>query len=333
MGEETETYRVFVGEADRSKRLDVVLAEHIPEHSRSRLKAIIEGGGVLLSDQVVREPSRQVRPGETYLVSVPPAIDPAPVAENIALDVVYEDDDLIVIDKPAGLVVHPGAGHPTGTLVNALIAHCGDSLAGIAGVRRPGIVHRLDKDTSGLLVVAKTDLAHQGLSDQFASHGRDGRLRRAYKALVWGAPGRARGRIEAPIGRKAGHRTKMAVVSKGGRPAVTHYSLEQKFAGADGRDIAALVCCRLETGRTHQIRVHMAHVGHPLLGDQAYGKGYATRKAKLAPGARSALESLGRQALHAAELGFVHPRSGERLEFHSELATDLAVLIRSMAER
>jgi 23S rRNA pseudouridine1911/1915/1917 synthase len=227
--------------------------------------------------------------------------------------------DLIVIDKPAGLVVHPAPGNPDQTLVNALIAHCGASLSGIGGVARPGIVHRLDKDTSGLMIAAKTDLAHQGLAEQFQAHGRDGRLVRAYQAFVWGMPAPAAGRIEAPIGRNPKNRKAFAV-TRSGKPAITHY---KTLAGLGP---ASLVECRLETGRTHQIRVHMAHLGHPLLGDPVYGG----RRTGAGAAARVLAKSLGRQALHAAELGFIHPRSGKRLLFKSALPKDLALLRRSL---
>jgi len=253
-----------------------------------------------------------------------------PRAENIPLAIVYEDDELIVIDKPAGFVVHPAAGNWTGTLVNALIAHCGTSLSGIGGVRRPGIVHRLDKDTSGLMVVAKTDRAHHGLAGQFADHGREGPLERAYLAFVWGAPDRPKGVIEKPIDRHPHARERMAVRA-GGRPAITHWEVVGRYAGSDGRPVAGLLDCRLETGRTHQIRVHLAAIGHPLLGDEVYGPGFRTKAALLTPDARAALEGLGRQALHAYLLAFQHPVTGEALSFRSELPDDLARLQSALA--
>lgn len=270
-----------------------------------------------------------MKPGEQVTVRLPPPIAAEPVPEAIALDIVYEDAALIVIDKPAGLVVHPAAGHDSGTLVNALLAHCGDSLSGIGGVRRPGIVHRLDKDTSGLLVVAKTDEAHKGLSEQFAAHGRDGRLERAYIAVAWGVPERRRGTIDAPIGRHATAREKMSVTRHShARNAVTHYEVTRSFGSPP---VASLLACRLETGRTHQIRVHMAHIGHPLLGDETYGRGFKTAIHKLPEAAQAALKALGRQALHAAVLGFEHPVSGEPLSFASDPPPDLAALIDSLA--
>ena len=269
-----------------------------------------------------------MKTGEHVLVRLPPAIAAEPRPEAMDLAIIYEDDALIVIDKPAGLVVHPAAGHETGTLVNALIAHCGESLSGIGGVRRPGIVHRLDKDTSGLLVVAKTDAAHKGLSEQFAAHGRDGRLERAYLAVVWGTPERKRGIIDAPIGRHGTTREKMSVVHRpDARQAVTHYEVEQSFGAPP---VASLIRCRLETGRTHQIRVHMAHLGHPLLGDETYGKGFKSSIHKLPESAQAALKALGRQALHAAVLGFEHPLSAEAMHFESEPPADLSALIEAL---
>jgi 23S rRNA pseudouridine1911/1915/1917 synthase len=246
----------------------------------------------------------------------------------MALIIPYEDKDLIVIDKPAGLVVHPGAGNETGTLVNALIAHCGDSLSGIGGVRRPGIVHRLDKDTSGLLVVAKNDRAHHGLSEQFAAHGRDGRLARSYLALVWGVPERPRGTIAAAIDRSSANRQKMAVSrSAAARDAVTHYEVLEMLGKPP---LASLVRCELETGRTHQIRVHMAHIGHPLLGDRVYGAGFRSSAAKLSGAAKDALNALNRQALHATTLGFDHPVSGKPLRFESPAPADFGTLLEAL---
>jgi 23S rRNA pseudouridine1911/1915/1917 synthase len=255
------------------------------------------------------------------------------------LAIVYEDRDIIVIDKPKGLAVHPGPGHASGTLVNALLAHCGTSLSGIGGVRRPGIVHRLDKDTTGLLVVAKSDRAHQGLAEQFAAHGTDGRLRRGYRAIAWGAPERPSGTIEAALARSAANRTKIAVVranSASGRRAVTHYETLERFGSRPGRvggPVASLLRLVLETGRTHQVRVHLAHIGHPLLGDPVYGAGHKASARKLNPQAQAALAALERQALHAAELEFLHPVSGRRLTFESPLPPDMAALVAGLRKQ
>jgi 23S rRNA pseudouridine1911/1915/1917 synthase len=307
------------------KRLDRVLAEHFPEISRTRFQALIGEGAVTVGGAVVREPRHSIRGGDIIEALVPEPAAAAPEAEAIPLAVVHEDSDLIVIDKPAGLVVHPAAGNWTGTLVNALIAHCGDSLSGVGGVRRPGIVHRLDKDTTGLMVVAKNDASHHSLSAQFADHGRTGELRRGYLAFVWGVPYRPKGTIDAPIDRHPHARDKRAV-REGGREAVTHWEVLQRYTGTDGKPVASLLACSLETGRTHQIRVHLAHIGHPLMGDDIYGPGFRTKAAHLAPEAQQALTALGRQALHAYLLTIEHPTSGEVLEFRSELPADLARL-------
>jgi 23S rRNA pseudouridine1911/1915/1917 synthase len=226
--------------------------------------------------------------------------------------------------------VHPAAGHPGGTLVNALIAHCGESLSGIGGVKRPGIVHRLDKDTSGLLVVAKNDRAHKALAEQFADHGRSGPLDRGYLALVWGAPERPRGTVAAPIGRHPHARDKQAI-RQDGREAVTHWRVLERYRGSDGKPVASLIECRLETGRTHQIRVHLAHIGHPVMSDPVYGTGFRTKSARLPLAAQAALASLERQALHAYLLTVEHPTTGEKLEFQSELPGDFARLRDSLA--
>ncbi len=267
---------------------------------------------VTVEGRVATEGRARLKGGEMVRVTVPAPVAAKPQPETIPLAVVYEDADLIVIDKPAGLVVHPGAGNETGTLVNALIAHCGDSLSGVGGVKRPGIVHRLDKETSGLLVVAKNDFTHQALSEQFAAHGLDGKLERAYLALVWGDPERNQGTISTGLARSSANRQKMAVSrSAAARAAVTHYQVLERFGGA------SLVRCVLETGRTHQIRVHMAHIGHPLLGDQTYGAGFKASLHKLPDEARAALTSFRGQALHATLLGFEHPRTAKPLRFES----------------
>ncbi len=318
-------------------RLDKALAMLAVEISRARLQQVIRDGGVSLNGAVSVDPSRKVVAGDVLALTLPAAKAAAPIGQPIPLTVVFEDGHLIVIDKPAGLVVHPAGGHEDGTLVNALIAHCGDSLSGIGGVRRPGIVHRLDKDTSGLLVVAKTDKAHHGLAKQFADHGRTGPLERAYLALAWGAPRRPQGTVVAALERSHRNREKMAVVAEGkGREAITHFTVLERYPPLlRGRDeteaVASLIECRLETGRTHQIRVHMTHLGHPLLGDALYGSGFMTKASLLPEPARAALAALGRQALHAAVLGFEHPATGEALHFESEPPADFANLQGNLA--
>ena len=293
--------------------------------SRTRLKALIEAGEVSIDGSVARDPAMRLAEGARIAFEAPPAKDLPLAAEDLPLAVVYEDEHLIVIDKPAGLVVHPAPGHAAGTLVNALIGHCGASLSGVGGVRRPGIVHRLDKDTSGLLVAAKTDAAHRGLAELFADHGRTGSLEREYLALAWGGFDAAAGKVAAPIGRDPRHRQKMAVAAEErGRHAATHWRLEEALGPA------ALIACRLETGRTHQIRVHMASIGHPLLGDSAYGAGFKTKAARLSEAAKAALAALGRQALHASVLGFEHPQTGERLRFERPPPEDFTRLLKAL---
>jgi 23S rRNA pseudouridine1911/1915/1917 synthase len=325
-----QSLEVVVAGDEGATRLDRVLAVRRPELSRSRLKALILAGSVSIKSAPVRDPAYHVSAGDTITIDVPEAVAPEPAGEAIALDIVYEDDDIIVIDKPRGLVVHPAAGHETGTLVNALIAHCGASLSGIGGVRRPGIVHRLDKDTTGLMVAAKNDRAHKSLTEQFADHGRTGAMRRGYKALVWDLPNRQRGTVDAPIDRHPFAREKMAVRDSG-REAITHWEIQQAFNGNDGKPVAALLACQLETGRTHQIRVHLAHIGHPLLGDGVYGPHFKTKASRLGPASQAALAALGRQALHAYLLALEHPRTGEVLEWISDLPADLARLRDSLA--
>jgi 23S rRNA pseudouridine1911/1915/1917 synthase len=322
-----ETIVVAAGQS--GQRLDRVLAAS-SALSRTRLKALILEGAVTVGARTIRDPGYRVNAGETVAVAVPEPEPAEPAAEAIPLKIMFEDSEIIVIDKPAGLVVHPAAGHATGTLVNALIAHCGDSLSGIGGVKRPGIVHRLDKDTTGLMVVAKTDLAHQALAAQFADHGRTGPLRRGYLAFAWGAPTRQKGTIDEPIDRHPTSRVRMAIRANG-RNAITHWQVLERFAGKDGKAAASLIECRLETGRTHQIRVHLAHAGHPLLGDTVYGTGFKTKASRLPEPAREALAALGRQALHAYFLVIEHPKSGKRLEFRSELPAPLARLHHSLA--
>jgi len=303
------------------QRLDRALVGLFPELSRARLQDLVREGHVSRNGSVVRDPSGKVPAGARLALDLPPPSDPVPAAEDVALSIAYEDDDLVVVDKPAGLVVHPAPGHAGGTLVNALIAHCGASLSGVGGVRRPGIVHRLDKDTSGLIVVAKNDRAHHGLAAQFADHGRTGPLERAYLAFAWGEPYPAAGTIRASLARSRHNREKIAVVSEEvGRDAITHYAVLERYGEA------SLVRCRLETGRTHQIRVHLAHLGHPLLGDAVYGSAFKTKVARLSQQGKAALSALGRQALHAELLGFAHPRTGETLRFESPLPPDLSAL-------
>jgi 23S rRNA pseudouridine1911/1915/1917 synthase len=330
---------IVVGEEDAGGRLDRVLAAHIAELSRSRLKGLIEAGAVTVGGRTIRDPSHRVNCDAAIVVDVPPPEPAKPAAEAIPLNVVYEDDDIIVIDKPKNLVVHPAAGHWTGTLVNALIAHCGASLSGIGGERRPGIVHRLDKDTTGLMVVAKNDHAHRTLAAQFADHGKSGEpFERGYLAFVWGAPDRPHGTIDRPIDRHPKSRDRMAI-RDGGREAVTHWRVLERY-GADepgsspragkpkrpAGPAASLLACRLETGRTHQIRVHLASIGHPIMGDETYGPGFRTKSAILPQYAQAALAALGRQALHSHILTVKHPPSGKILEFRSELPPDLARL-------
>lgn len=328
MADETiETIKIAAEE--QGQRLDRVLTARIPALSRSRLKALILDGRVTIAARTIRDPASHVKSGDTVTVTLPAPEQAKPTGEPIPLNVVYEDDALIVIDKPKGLVVHPAAGHAKGTLVNALIAHCGDSLSGIGGVKRPGIVHRLDKDTTGLMVVAKTDAAHRALSAQFANKTESG-IERDYLAIVWGAPAQPKGTIDAQLDRHPHSRDKRAV-REGGREAVTHWQVLERFAGPDGKPVASLLACTLETGRTHQIRVHLAHIGHPILGDATYGTGFKTKASLLSPKARAALEGLGRQALHAYLLVIKHPQTGKSLRFQSELPGDLRRLRDALA--
>ncbi len=320
--------QILTATVETSDRLDRFLAAAFPDVSRARFQRFIADGQVTVEGIPATETRHKLKVGQRVTCAIPPAADPEPQAEVIPLDVIYEDKDLIVINKPPGLVVHPGAGNETGTLVNALIAHCGDSLSGIGGVKRPGIVHRLDKDTSGLLVVAKNDAAHQGLSEQFAAHGRDGRLERAYQAIVWGAPERSKGIVSANIARSNTNRQKMAISkSATSREAVTHYEVMESFGKPP---VASLVRCVLETGRTHQIRVHMTHIGHPLLGDRVYGQSFKASLNNLDDAAQNAVKLLNRQALHAVTLGFEHPRTGKALHFESPLPADMKFLLKAI---
>ena len=311
-----EVLRVTLGPDQTGGRLDKTLAEALPDLSRGRIQALLAQERISLDGVALTDASAKARAGD-YEILIPPPEPATPLPEAIPLTVLYEDAHLIVVDKPAGMAVHPAPGSERGTLVNALLHHCGDSLSGVGGVARPGIVHRIDKDTSGVLVVAKTDAAHKGLSALFAAHDLD----RVYVALTRGAPRPARGTIETRIGRSPHDRKKMAVLRAGGREAITHYAVEKVF-GPQDKPVAARVACRLETGRTHQIRVHLASKGAPCLGDPIYGAGAPTNAVKDA----LAKAGLTRQALHAQVLGFIHPVTGERLRFESALPRDMADL-------
>ena len=326
-----------IAAAEAGERLDRALAARMEDLSRARLKALILAGHVAVGGRTIRDPSHRVNAGDAIAVAVPRAAPAKPGPENIPLAIVYEDADIVVIDKPRGLVVHPAAGNWTGTLVNALVAHCGETLSGIGGVRRPGIVHRLDKNTTGLMVVAKNDRAHRALAAQFADHGRTGPLQRGYLAFVWGVPDRPKGLIDRPIDRHPQARDRMAV-RVGGRDAITQWEVLERYPAAakqaglkpsaakpvgTGSGVASLLDCRLKTGRTHQIRVHLAAMGHPLLGDDTYGPGFRTKAALLSEAAQAALRALSGQALHAYLLGVKHPASGKEMVFRSELPPEL----------
>jgi 23S rRNA pseudouridine1911/1915/1917 synthase len=303
-------FEARIAEGSNGWRLDRALADAVPTLSRERLKALISSGAVAdVEGALARDPARKAKAGDTFTVTVPLPIPAHNEAQDIPLNVVFEDEHLIVIDKPAGLVVHPAAGNLDGTLVNALLHHCGGSLSGIGGVARPGIVHRIDKDTSGLMVAAKTDRAHEGLAKQFAAHSID----RRYHAIAGGHLRLLEGSVDAPLARSPQNRKKVAIV-QGGKRAVTHWRKVRELCDA------TLVECRLETGRTHQVRVHMASIGHPLLGDPVYGR--------TKPAHRALLETLGfkRQALHAARLGFIHPVNSNALAFDSEMPADMQEL-------
>jgi 23S rRNA pseudouridine1911/1915/1917 synthase len=315
------------------ERLDRYLASALAggteDFSRSRLKNLILDGHVREGGATITDPSRKIKPGEIYAVTQPAAVAAEPQAQDIPLNIVYEDDQLIVVDKPAGLVVHPAPGNPERTLVNALLHHCGDSLSGIGGVKRPGIVHRIDKDTSGLVVAAKTDRAHHALAALFATHD----IERSYDALVWGHPNPLQGTIEGAIGRDPKDRKRMAIVTRGGKPAVTHYATSRMIFDGKGQPVCALVRCTLETGRTHQIRVHMTAKGNALIGDPVYGRNRSLQRFQLGEPARAALAGFKRQALHAATLGFRHPVSGKALRFESPLPEDFAALLKVLSSQ
>ena len=317
----------LAGDDHAGWRLDRFLAAALPDFSRSRLRQLLEEEAVFLGSRTIKDPNHRVKPGESYSVIVPPTASAIPQGQDIPLTVVYEDKDLIVINKPAGLVVHPAAGNPDGTLVNALIAHCGEKSLAIGGEARPGIVHRLDKDTSGLLVAAKTERAMTSLAKQFANHT----IERAYNAIVWGAPRDSTGLIESQIGRSQFDRKRMAVLRAGGKTARTRYKVIEKF-GPKERAFASLIECRLETGRTHQIRVHLTHLGHPLVGDPQYGRTRTAPKPKSDAEARAftTASTFQRQALHAFVLGFQHPSLHKTLRFEAPWPADFAQLVEAL---
>ncbi|HAX91608.1 MAG TPA: RNA pseudouridine synthase [Rhodospirillaceae bacterium] len=321
---------VFSIELPEKGRLDKVLAVALAAHevaagfglSRVRVQALIKEGCVLGADgAAVLDPNHPAQAGELYEVTLPPPVAAEPLAETIPLDIVFEDDDMLVINKPAGLVVHPAAGNWDHTLVNALLGHCGGSLSGIGGVARPGIVHRLDKETSGLMVVAKNDHAHQKLTAQFS----DRSLSRVYQTLVWGVMHPLKGEVEGAIGRHPRARQKMAVVPFGGKEALTHYETLEIFS-----NLVSLASCKLETGRTHQIRVHMAHVGHPVVGDPMYGTRKKIAGTKQDKGIVAVLHDFPRQALHAGEIQFIHPRTGKVMKFKAPLPPDMKALLKRL---
>lgn len=318
------TITIIAEESDHGSRLDKMLASRVPDLSRARIQALLAEGCVMRGGQVFGDASHKVRLDEVFTIDIPPPADATPQAQAIALDVVYEDDDLLVINKSPDMVVHPGAGNHDGTLVNALLAHCGDSLSGIGGVKRPGIVHRLDKETSGLMVVAKNDAAHHGLAEQLSTRT----LKRVYNAIVWGVPSPAQGTIETQIGRHATNRKKMAVLEHGGRDAVTHYKTLKTFGLT-----ASVVECRLQTGRTHQIRVHMAHIQNWMVGDPVYGRPAVAKFLKLhktPPDVAAALTGFPRQALHAAALEFIHPVRHNKIALKADLPPDMARLLAAL---
>ncbi|MEM6538014.1 MAG: RluA family pseudouridine synthase [Pseudomonadota bacterium] len=347
------TIDILTGSEDTGARLDKWLSEKLENLTRSRLKALIEAGALRRDGTIFTDPSWKIREGERFVLEIPVVTDPEPKAEDIKLSVAFEDNDIIVVDKPAGMVVHPAAGNWTGTLVNALIGHCGASLSGIGGVARPGIVHRLDKDTSGLIVVAKNDAAHLKLTQAFAAHDID----RVYQAICVGAPRPSSGTVDAPLARLGGDRKKMAVVQpalttddaeepangnglrKGAKHAITHYKLVDAFgrsrAKLPGDAIASLIDCTLETGRTHQIRVHMSHIGHPLVGDPVYGRGPGLSGLKPddpdAERAIATLRKFRRQALHAKVLGFDHPATGAPIRLETDAPADFNRLLSDLS--
>lgn len=318
-------HSVTIPEDFYNSRLDRALAVLLPDISRSRLKTLIEAGEVTLDGKVTTDASLRIKPGQTITLTIPEPEAPEPIAQDIPLDIVYEDDDLLVLNKAPGLVVHPAAGHSDGTLVNALLHHCAKSLSGIGGVKRPGIVHRLDKDTSGLMLVAKNDMAHAGLSKQLA----DRTLSRTYQTIVWGLPAPPKGRVNAPLARNPHNRMYMMVRPEG-RSAATNYKTLETFGKT-----AALVECKLESGRTHQIRVHMGHIKYPVLGDPLYGAQKTAvesylKKAGLDGKKADIIRSFPRQALHAIAIEFVHPATGKTMAFETKLPNDFKELVKAL---
>lgn len=327
----TNSIDILVPDHAAGRRLDKLLSDHLADMSRSRLQALIKEGCVTLvspndaatKERTIVSPSVSVKPGETYRLEIPDAIEAEPAPENIPLSITYEDEHLVVVNKPAGMVVHPAPGSPNGTLVNALLHHCDGSLSGIGGVKRPGIVHRIDKDTSGLLVVAKHDKAHTGLAEQFAAHT----VERRYHAVCKGRPNPLSGSIEGNIGRNPRDRKKMTVVESGGKHAVTHYRTLNHYQQG-GHAVATYIECQLETGRTHQVRVHMMNAGNPLIGDPLYTR--PSLPSYLKGSARTGIAKFKRQALHAKSLGFDHPITGEPFKFECDLPYDLIELLENL---
>ncbi len=316
------SYSIIATKVEAGQRIDKFLSLRLEGISRSRIQSLIDGGHISCDGKTISDSAVKVKDGQQFAITIPDVVESHILPQDIPLNIVYEDEHILILNKPAGLTVHPGAGNPDNTLVNALLAHCGDSLSGIGGVARPGIVHRIDKETSGLLAVAKNDAAHASLSEQLATRT----LKRTYTALVWGALKQKQGSISGNIGRSPSNRQKMAVLKTGGKPAVTHY----KIAAAYQSPIISLVECNLETGRTHQIRVHFAHLGNALVGDPVYGGGAANRikTMKIDDEKRSALLGFTRQALHAKELVLIHPATNKSMQFSCELPEDMNALIK-----
>lgn len=311
-----------VTEEEKNMRLDKFLSVKMGDFSRSRLQKLIADGFVECDDVVITDNSHKVKTGDSFQITIPPAQDAEPQPQNIPLNIVYEDEDIIVVNKPSGMTVHPAAGAYDGTLVNALLFHCKDNLSGIGGVKRPGIVHRIDKETSGLLVVAKNDNAHHFLSEQFAEHS----IERTYIAIVYGTPSPLSGKIEGFISRSKFDRKKMAISESGGKYAVTNYKTIQIFGKG-----AAIVQCNLETGRTHQIRVHLSSLGNALIGDKVYVKNKKS-EVPLPTDLKNYVNNFPRQALHAKSLGFIHPRSKQFMQFDSQIPADMTELIAKLQQ-